>query len=241
MNFKTVITAVSRLDVVIRKSLFELHSRFFTNLKLDSFLADLAEKQWVILSRNQDRIVAFSTLIIHEETLGGKPVDFMFTGDTIVDPEFWQDNILAPAIGRFIDHQLELKPNRPLYWFLICKGYRTYLTLPRFFKSFIPNPEAVTDPLLQELLDHICRLRYGDTYDPLRGILDFGNTKDFLAPELQEVPESRSSGKFIRYFLEKNPGWTRGDELVCLVDVSPGNQKPLFRRVADSLTGPVFE
>jgi hypothetical protein len=35
----------------------------------------------------------------------------------------------------------------------------------------------------------------------------------------------------VRFFLEKNPGYARGDELVCVAEISPGNMRGLARRM----------
>ncbi len=47
-----------------------------------------------------------------------------------------------------------------------------------------------------------------------------------LREGLDEVPEGRLADPHVAYFLERNPGWVRGDELICLTEIAEGNLTP---------------
>jgi hypothetical protein len=44
-----------------------------------------------------------------------------------------------------------------------------------------------------------------------------------LAGDLVDVPAGRAADPHVRFFLERNPGFVRGDELVCLTRIADDN------------------
>jgi hypothetical protein len=52
-----------------------------------------------------------------------------------------------------------------------------------------------------------------------------------LRPGLVEVPPGRAADPDVRFFLERNPGYVRGDELVSLTSLEPENLTPAGRRM----------
>lgn len=217
---------IVKIDAVsdkLTEQLFEFHTRFFDNLKFENFKEDLHEKDWIILLKpNRNELAGFSTIKI----INDQDSLFLFSGDTIVAPEFWKMNLLIPAFGAFLARTLDENPNMPLYWLLISKGYRTYRFLPLFFKQFLPGETGDGQEQLKPILDYICTKRFGDNYDPARGIISFDGKKDYLNDELAAIPDERKQNKQIRFFLEKNPGYVQGDELACLAELSRDNIIP---------------
>ncbi|MEQ1748451.1 MAG: hypothetical protein ABL974_03455 [Prosthecobacter sp.] len=51
-----------------------------------------------------------------------------------------------------------------------------------------------------------------------------------LKAALAEVPEARQDDPHVRYFLERNPAYAEGDELVCLAEVSLANTHGIGHR-----------
>jgi hypothetical protein len=131
-------------------------------------------------------------------------------------------------------------PAVPLYWFLICKGHRTYRYLGAFARRYLPRPDVradigdAADAAAQDLLDHLATERYGHAYDPAAGILSFDVPQGRLAPELARVPDAHRRIGSVAYFLQRNPGYAGGDELVCLCELSASNLRPLARRLFDT-------
>jgi hypothetical protein len=61
-----------------------------------------------------------------------------------------------------------------------------------------------------------------------------------LKPDLAEVPSRLSSRPEVAFFLQRNPGYRNGDELVCLARLAPENLRSMVRSsflagVADGL------
>lgn len=211
--------------------MFRLHSAYFTNVVRETFLQDLAEKKWVIVLRDGRRIAGFSTVQLLDHEAEGRQRVFLFSGDTIVSPEYWQSSTLAGAFGHVMLRLMETFPDRPIHWFLISKGYRTYRFLPVFFRRFFPVYHAPTPPLEAAVLHSIARHKFGAAYDPARGVISFGGTRDRLTEAMAEVPAHRLRDPHVAFFLQRNPGYRQGDELACLADIAKENFTRLAWRV----------
>lgn len=215
------------------KELHRLHARFFVNSSWELFARDFTEKDWVIEIRNNDAVIGFSTIGVSETVWKDRPLVCLFSGDTIVDPAHWQANALIPAFGKFILYCNDTYPDTYIVWHLISKGYRTYRLLPVFFREYFPRPDIPTPDSVQELLDHLSNSRFDGQYDSASGIVSFDGATDYLCDELAEVLESRRSNPHIRFFLERNSGYRRGDELSCLTDMARENLKPAALKMVD--------
>ena len=111
----------------------------------------------------------------------------------------------------------------PLYWFLLSKGIRTYLMLPMFFASFHPCVDVSQTSELKRLTDHLASERYGNYYDSEKGIVKFDPPADRLKVLNTLIPERLLPNENVRHFLEKNPGYINGDELVCMAEIKRSN------------------
>ncbi len=129
----------TRLSLSDRRTLYELLERHYEHVSWMQFAADLAEKDAVIVLRDANGLpCGFSTQRVMHVTVDGLPVRAIFSGDTIIDPGHWGEQELGRAWCRYVGQVRAADPEIPLYWFLISKGYRTYLYLPVFFKTYYP-------------------------------------------------------------------------------------------------------
>ncbi len=215
--------------------MYGLFSRHFDNTDRDRFEADLAQKQWVLqlVDSVTGELRGFSTQTLVRFRWRQQSVRAVFSGDTIVDPEVWGETALIRQWGRLVADLLRSNASEPLYWFLISKGYKTYRFLPVFFREFYPRFDQAKPVWAQEILDVLGDLMFPDDYDSQRGILIASPHKDRLRPGLARVEESRLLDPHIRFFLESNPGYARGDELCCLAPLDFGNFKPAGIRLFD--------
>ncbi len=199
--------------------MFGLLETMYENVSRTQFHADLAEKEWVVLLRDSDHIVGFSTARMIEA--GG--VKAVFSGDTIVSREHWDSLELPRTWGRFV---MSMAPVR---WFLISKGVRTYLYLPLYFNEFWPRHDAATPPEPSRLIDAFARSRYPGEYHD--GLVAFREPHGNLRAEFAAIPPHREADPHARYFLDRNPDYRRGTELACLAEISEANLRPAARRV----------
>ena len=216
------IAAVTLSD---RHEMYALLRTYFDGTTRARFESDLREKESVILLRDErsGRVQGFSTFT--RMTPGG-PVVAFFSGDTIVDREFWGETVLARIWGETVFAEAERiaasAPDTSVYWFLISSGYKTWRFLPLFFRQFYPNIDAPTPPHIRCLLDTLGRQRFGDEYLPDGGIVRFREPTP-LRRGVAELTDARLRDPRIAFFARMNPGHAGGDELACIAELSRAN------------------
>ncbi len=70
-------------------------------------------------------------------------------------------------------------------------------------------------------------------YDRASGIVRFTQPQR-LRPPLVDVPVVKAEAPHIRHFLKRNPGYTVGDELLCLCELSRDNLTRAGRRMVEA-------
>lgn len=219
-----------------RAAMRALLERHFDGVTPAQFEADLEAKNWVVLLEEApddvSTLYGFTTLRIEEVEHEGDVVGLVYSGDTIVDPGAWSRSVLARAwIRSVLELGQSLPRARRLYWLLITSGFRTYRFLPVFYREFFPRHDAPTPSATKALIDAFATHLFGARYSPEEGVVHL-DAPQVLRPHLLGVPEGRERDPHVRFFLEKNPGYVRGDELVCLTEVSLDNLTPAGRRAA---------
>lgn len=213
-----------------RLRLLALMAADFTNFDSAVFERDLAAKPWTILLRDAaGDIMGFSTLDIMTTRVAGYEVRAVYSGDTIIDLRHRATSALPRAFLRFLARHTGVgRDGAEWFWFYVCKGFRTYRFLPVFYRSFYPHPELLTPGFEQQVMDHLARTRFGAAYDPATGVVRVPD--DYVLREgVGDITAERLGDPFIRFFAERNPGWVRGEELVCLGSLNRANlrSKPL--------------
>lgn len=222
------IAAAAAVTSSDRHEMYALLRKYFAGTTRDRFEADLREKEAVILLRDalSGCVQGFSTFTRMELDFDGAPVVAFFSGDTIIDRDFWGESVLSRAWGETVFAEAEritaVRPGTRVYWFLISSGYKTWRFVPLFFREFYPNMDGPTPARLQRLLDTLGRRRFGDEYDPERGIVRFRAPAP-LRPGIAEITAERLRDPRIAFFARLNPGHLDGDELACLAELSRGN------------------
>ena len=224
------VAALSPSDVA---EMFAIHTRLYERVTEPEFLRDLEEKDWVLLLRDgvTGEIRGFTTMLLLETEVHGERLHTVFSGDTGIDPAFWGGQALVKTWARFMGELLAQRPDRRLFWFLISKGYRTYLYLPLFFHGFYPRVDTATPGFEGDLIRTLGTLKYPRDFNAETGVIEFAASHGHLAPVLAGTPPHRREHPHVRFFLERNPGYARGDELVCVAEISPENMKGLARRM----------
>ncbi|MEW5739820.1 MAG: hypothetical protein AB1938_12890 [Myxococcota bacterium] len=204
---------VASLSAAEREAMWLLYAAAYDGARREDFQRDLREKQHVVVLKDDGkRLQGFSTLLVLE-TAGACVV---FSGDTIVAPGFWGQTALQRAFIWYLMAQRLKRPGTPVFWFLITKGYRTYLLLSRYFPNHFPRHDAATPPDVSALLDTLCREKFGEAWRPETGTLRFAGESARLAQALADVPERLKADPDVAFFLARNPRWAEGEELCCL-------------------------
>lgn len=224
--------AVADLTSQERRAMLALMEQFYDNVRPEVFAADLAEKQWVIQMRHPESgaLGGFSTQTLIELTCGGRPIKALFSGDTIVDRQYWGEQALMQAWGQLARSLMDGLRGEELYWFLISQGYKTYRFLPIFFHEFYPRHDVLTPPDKQHVLDALARHKYTDRYDAEAGVIRASADQYHLRPGVAEITDQRQRDPHVQFFLERNAGHARGDELCCIAPLTLANFRPAGRR-----------
>ena len=228
---KAELVARSELEVGERRSMYRLLCRHFEGITRPRFEADLAEKDWVLLLRGKepDELDGFSTLQLRHSRFGGREISVVYSGDTVVDPRAWSSSRLAQSWIGAVNH-LRRATREPLYWLLLTSGFRTYRFLPVFWRVFDPSPAGGAPAELAELRGFLAAERFGALYDPAAGVVRFPQPQ-ILRPALRGIPAGRLSDPATAFFARRNPSHERGDELVCLTEISWSNLTPAGQRM----------
>ncbi|TBO29343.1 hypothetical protein EYS42_13115 [Aquabacterium lacunae] len=220
---RTFYCPIDRVTVTHIKQMYELYQSYYENTALDIFISDLSKKTGVIMvtRKSDDRLVGFSTQVLMHMTVDGRKVRGIFSGDTIVDKRYWGNNELAKAFYKFCVRQIVVRPPWiPLYWFLISKGYKTYLLMTNNSYKFYPRSGGDpwgNDEFYKHVTESYSQQLFPEYYDKEKGVLDFGHDYVHLKGDVADItPELAASNEHIAYFDQVNPGWRVGHELPCL-------------------------
>jgi hypothetical protein len=228
------IVPATRLKMSDRRKLYELLERHYEHVFWPQFEADLLEKDAVIVLRDASGLpCGFSTQKVMHITVDGTPVRAIFSGDTIIDPNHWGEQELGRAWCRYVGQVRAAEADTLLYWFLISKGYRTYLYLPVFFKTYYPACAWPTPAAEQRILNALASAKFPEDYDAERGLVVFQESRGNLKPELAAVPPHRLKNQHVQFFLSCNPTYSEGTELVCLAEISPENMRSYPARILE--------
>lgn len=229
-SYETTCIRISELTDKNRRDMQNLYLSYYdgsTTLQID---ADLQDKNEAILVLSQGNLVGFTTMKVYEHEWEGQNVRIIYSGDTIVDRAHWGQQALAFRWIARMGAIKQEKPDLPMYWFLIVKGHRTFKYLPAFGKSFYPH-WAIDRSDLKPLADDLAQKKFGKDYNPATGVVEFPLSKGHLKPDIAQPSEEERSKDAVRFFLERNPNYTHGHELVCLCEITEENMKPLTKRI----------
>lgn len=210
--------------------MYTLMQRYYINVNRKQFIKDLTEKEYVI-SLNHDGILrGFSTwMTLHHKTQGHN-VNIIFSGDTIIEKDYWGSLALPLAWVRLMLTTFEQNPGQKLYWLMTSKGYKTYRYLPVFFQRFYPCYGS-KPPLFEETLGiGLGDLRYGKRFNPKNWVIKARPNGQRLRPGIAEIPPERLRDRHIAFFSANNPNHAQGDELLCLAECHTNNLRPFILR-----------
>ncbi len=207
---------VAALDRAVVGDAFALFHAAYDGADRARFERDLAEKQYAILLRDArtGALKGFSTVLVREAAEG----TVVFSGDTVIEREYWGQKALQAAFARLLV-ALKLRSTRPLYWFLLSKGYRTYMLLANAFPVAVPRADRPDDAALGRLLDDLAASRYGAQYDPATRVIRYAGAHERVRDDLAPVTGRQLANPHVRFFVDRNPGHAAGDELACLARV----------------------
>jgi hypothetical protein len=231
-RLSAAVVPVADVSTALVSDMFDLYASYYDGTSRQLFARDLHNKDFVLtIVDDAGELAGFSTLAVLEVALPDGPVRAIYSGDTIIDQRYWGTQALAFTWIRHAGRIKAQAPERPLYWFLIVKGHRTYRYLSTFAIDSFPRWNAATPPWAQGIMDGLARDRFGAAYDPQRGVVAFSQSRGHLKGDWAAIEPDELARPEVGFFLARNPGYVHGDELVCLTELSEQNLRPLARRV----------
>lgn len=200
---------------------FNLFEALYAGADRERFERDLFEKQLIILLLDaaDGTLQGFSTVHVGDVIHNGRRARLVYSGDTVIHPAYWGQKRLQHAFSAILVRQKLRHPIRPLLWFLISKGYKTYLLLVHHCPRSVPRVDGRADFGLHETLHSVARSRFGDDYNPTTGVVSYQVARERVRGEIAPIDRPLLTNRHVAFFAERNPGYERGDELACLAQI----------------------
>jgi hypothetical protein len=232
-DYKSEIIKVSDLTTMQQEAMCRLYLSHYDGCDESRFVRDLAEKCEALMIYRDQQLVGFTLYALYREVWQGRELRVIYSGDTIVERAHWGQQALAFSWINRAGEIKRIEPDTPLFWFLIVKGHRTYRYLPAFSIEYYPHWSRSFDPL-KTLADWLAERKFGENYDPDRGVISFPRSRGQLKESIAYPTQREASKAAVKFFLQRNPGYAQGEEMVCLCELSEDNLRPLARRLFSS-------
>lgn len=216
LSARTVL--INELSSEFKQKMFRLFETYYENVNKEKFYNDLNAKEKSIILEDKDRILrGFSTITEIQIQIQNKTFYGVFSGDTVIDCNFWGGTALTMEFFKNVLRVKMKHPTSEVYWFLISKGFKTYLLLANNFKNYYPRFNKETPKKHKEIIEHFAIDLYGDQYQKNKLIIKaskgYDRLKYSVAPISKVMLESNPK---IAFFQKMNPNWAKGDELCCI-------------------------
>ena len=222
MKVTTITVPTSTVTEPQRKVMFKLMADYYEAMTWEQFEADLADKDDIIILTDAVRntIIGFSTLKTLTGDSAGKPYKVIYSGDTVVDRAYWGQRKLGREFLKYLFIKKIRTPFTPVYWLLISKGYKTYLLMANNFREHYPRYESPTPPAKQRILTSVAQRLFGAAYNRRTGLISFDQPRGHIRRGVAEISKELRQHPRVFYFLQRNPAWHKGEELVCLANMT---------------------
>ncbi len=216
VHLKAETLQVKQLKMADIEIMYNVFSSYYKKTSKKSFQSDLLQKTHIILLRNLEyQIKGFST--ITQSNLRKARGIGVFSGDTVIEKNYWGSNALGKA---FLKHLWNIKLkniHKPVYWFLISKGYKTYLLMANNFPKHYPRYEEETPKKYKKIMDSFYAEKFGSFYNAKEGLIYMEDS--YLKSNIADITQDLLKVPRISFFQNKNPEWSKGTELACIAEM----------------------
>ena len=217
MKLKSKVLKISEISESDKQRMFNLMTQVYNGEDWSKFLSDMSQKNYaLILYDDNSNIAGFTTIQVFE--FEGRII--IYSGDTVIEENSRGDIELMRAWWRFSYKIQQENPDKKVLWLLISKGWRTYKFFPMFLKEIYPTYKYETPSDTQDFIDRLSLYKFGNCYQ--NGLV-IPKNPDMLKTGQNDIPDKRLDDKDVQFFLEKNPEFYKGNELVCLAELSVSN------------------
>jgi hypothetical protein len=216
------IHSIDNLNSLAIDRMFQLMQLHYENIHFEQFKADLMEKDDVILLHDKESkvIQGFSTLLKVPMTVNKKQIIGVFSGDTVLNKSYWGTTALGKAFLKYLWQVKATHLSKPTYWFLISKGYKTYLLMANNFKTHYPRFEKSTPQHFKDVMNAFYSKKFSENYIAKNDLIRFTKPSCHLKGDIAEISPTHLKIPRVRFFQSKNPNWHKGDELTCIAEMT---------------------
>lgn len=211
------------LDETARAAMWALYAPHHAvdRAEFDEKLAGLDEIA-LFTSRADGRLVGFCGLRFRLfPAADGRRFATFYMGLTFIERR-WRAHALIPRmVVRRMLGPWALRRYDGVYFWSDCLTYRPYLVMSRNLREYYPSRHRETPPEIRALITAIGRAHYGDDFDAARGVVH--KAKVALDPSERVISGSDLVDPDIRFYLERNSGYSRGDGMLALCPGTLGN------------------
>lgn len=220
------------VDFLSREIMYQIFENHYDEVSQFQFFEDLNKKQYIALIKSVNEIVGFTTFQVSDMNSKKENYSIVFSGDTIIKKEHWGSQIMAKGWIKSVAHITKKEQNKTWYWFLISKGHRTYMYLPLFFEKYYPSLEPDREDNLFSLVDNCSKKMFGNYWNPKKGIIQFSKSMGQLKSDFWHMNKKKNNAH-IDFFYKMNPDYNKGNELVCMAEISSNNLRSFIKRMFD--------
>lgn len=200
----------------------------------DGLVEALKERQRIAIYKSKGEIVGISAIDILPEEHNGKKACAIYTGNTWIRQDWRNANLIQ--LLAFIS-MLEAKaryPRHRLYWFFGSNNYMSYRLLYRNFEQFWPSPDHETPAWELNYMQHLGKVFFGPDMDEETLIWRQKSSRSFKDEDTQ-LSNKLKQDPFIQYYLQRNPGYTQGDRLMCMAPLDKNSIPQVIKLAAQRM------
>jgi hypothetical protein len=231
MSADRIVTTVMSTDALTPRDWDEVWvlTQEFFHIERTHAESELRRRQRIALFRMNGALLGMVSLDVIPASFRSRPVTAISTTHVLIR-ENWRGRNLLQKLGfrTFLRERLR-HPLRPIYWFFDTFSYKSYLLLPRNFRTYWPRHDRPTPPAQAALIDALAGKVYGPAWRPDRGIVVRSGQKR-LRETAAPLVLARDSDPALTFFPRANPGHAEGDMLVCLCPLDLANWLSLAAR-----------
>jgi hypothetical protein len=196
--------------------------------------AELRRRQSIAMFRMGDALLGMAAIDLYPSQFRGRKILVISTAHVLIR-EHWRGRNLVQKLGVRTYLAARLRhPLRPIYWFYDTFSYKSYLLLPRNFRTFWPRYDAPTPEPQAGLIDQLATETYGPAWRPARGVAVRSGQKR-MRPTAAPLILDSDTDPNLTFFARANPGHAEGDMLVCLCPLTASNWLSLARKAFQRL------
>jgi hypothetical protein len=225
---RTTVRATTAITPREWDDIWTLTSEFY-DVERDYAEAELRRRQSIALFHMNGALLGMAAIDIFATRFRGRHIAVISTAHVLIR-ENWRGRNLIQKLGlrTFLRTRLRY-PLHPIYWFFDTFSYKSYLLLPRNFRSFWPRFDEPTPEPRAALIDQLATQVYGPAWRRARGLAVRSGQKRLreTAAPLVLLPDA---GPDLLFFAHMNPGHAEGDMLVCLCPLTLSNWLSVARK-----------